>query len=636
MVILENLFWIVSLLYKLRKLGKTLVSLLMVTASTFIYTGTATATDYVWARVEYDATQYEGSPRRDSLAAAIKDMEESTCYRLNGFKCETIISGPIQWTAWQHWLIPTRTTWSRDWHNGTISTDVEAGYIHVYYECPLSWTGTMIDEKPTYRCSRETPPRVDCDTCSNRPNEPRSNVGNPINVIAQTKIQTEVDYVNFSGSLSYIRTYQSDTGQWADNWSAYLIDWNASSSSMLPQACFLDPGRPQSYCYPYTSLPKPYNLELRRGNSPSIKFDSGFDLKPPSDIDDRIVARYAPDGSAQGWEVSNPKNHTSEFYRKDGRLESITDRNGMVTRLYYSDSLTFQEIAPRAGLLIRIEDQFKHTLNLQYNSLGQVKKLIDPDGHEISYTYDIEGMVSSVTYPDGKTRKYMYNEPEHFTNGQFYRALTGIVDENSDRFATFKYKNQAAYSTIHGKGVDQYTITDGSNVRYVTDPLGRTSTYNLTSFSVPSATKKIFQISQPSAAGTGLVYANWEYDAQLNVKSKRDFNGSITKYTYDLTRNLETSRVEASGTPESRTISTAWHPEFRLPLKIAEPKRLTTFIYDNQGRILSQTEQATTDLSGAQGFSPTFVGQPRSQTWTYNQYGQILTTTGRELMLSTQ
>ena len=46
-------------------------------------------------------------------------------------------------------------------------------------------------------------------------------------------------------------------------------------------------------------------------------------------------------------------------------------------------------------------------------------------------------------------------------------------------------------------------------------------------------------------------------------------------YTFDATRNLETSRTEANGTPSARTITTQWHPTLRLPIDAASaaPKR---------------------------------------------------------------
>ena len=72
------------------------------------------------------------------------------------------------------------------------------------------------------------------------------------------------------------------------------------------------------------------------------------------------------------------------------------------------------------------------------------------------------------------------------------------------------------------------------------------------------------------------------YDANGNVASRTDFNGNRTDYSYDLTRNLETSRTEgltASGaaTPATRTITTVWHPTLRLPVQITNGNQQTTY-----------------------------------------------------------
>ena len=62
-------------------------------------------------------------------------------------------------------------------------------------------------------------------------------------------------------------------------------------------------------------------------------------------------------------------------------------------------------------------------------------------------------------------------------------------------------------------------------------------------------------------------------------------------------RGLELERKEAVGRPEERTVTTVWHPAFRLPETITEPGRRTTFGYDGQGRLLTRTQTDT--VSGA-------------------------------------
>lgn len=57
--------------------------------------------------------------------------------------------------------------------------------------------------------------------------------------------------------------------------------------------------------------------------------------------------------------------------------------------------------------------------------------------------------------------------------------------------------------------------------------------------------------------------ASQTFDANGNISTRVDFNGNRTSYQFDLTRNLETQRVEGltssgSTTAQTRTTSTQW------------------------------------------------------------------------------
>jgi YD repeat-containing protein len=97
----------------------------------------------------------------------------------------------------------------------------------------------------------------------------------------------------------------------------------------------------------------------------------------------------------------------------------------------------------------------------------------------------------------------------------------------------------------------------------------------------------------------------------------------------------------------SRKITTDWHARWRLPTRIAEPLRRTTFAYNgdsgtscapgtatiNEGggspvalpMLCSKSAQATSDANGAQGFSATLIGTARASAFTYNATGRVLT-----------
>jgi YD repeat-containing protein len=124
------------------------------------------------------------------------------------------------------------------------------------------------------------------------------------------------------------------------------------------------------------------------------------------------------------------------------------------------------------------------------------------------------------------------------------------------------------------------------------------------------------------------MYFRTNRDANYNISEKIDYNGVRTTYAYDMARNLETKRVEASGTPLARTTSTEWHNTLRLPLRTAEPKRITTYTYDGKGNVLVRSVQATSDANGVNGFAAAPVGVSRAWTYTYSPLGLLLTSAG--------
>jgi YD repeat-containing protein len=173
--------------------------------------------------------------------------------------------------------------------------------------------------------------------------------------------------------------------------------------------------------------------------------------------------------------------------------------------------------------------------------------------------------------------------------------------------------------------------------------------------------------SQPAGSGCAAASRTLEYNTDLTVARSSDFSGNFTCFGYGGPRQSETTRVEglpsaaacASLLPPgvalpkgSRKTSTAWHPDWQLAVKVAEPGRITSFIYNGQpdpfngnqvaacapgtarlpdGKPLAvlcaQIEQASADDDGRQGLSaPLQPGvSARVRRWTYNQFGQMLT-----------
>ncbi|MFJ2986823.1 DUF6531 domain-containing protein [Collimonas sp. NPDC087041] len=433
--------------------------------------------------------------------------------------------------------------------------------------------------------------------------------GNPINHGNGNKRQLESDYLSAAGyGMQLRRTYNGNSTRNG----RYGARWSGNYERIV-----------------LTNSAYPNNAGIQRDDGKILTFTlTNGVYRPDADVTDNLTRQTDGAGNTIGWQYRVATDQSLESYDSNGRLLSITSREGWVQTLTYSDTSTPVTIAPQPGLMLRVADQFGRQLNFTYDSSSRLIQMTDPTGKTVSYSYDSNNNLSSVTYQDGKTRTYVYNEPAYTDGANLPTALTGIVDENNVRFATFNYDSSGrGISTEHAGGVEKYSIgyTQPGSQSTVTDPLGTVRTY---SFQTLLNTIRSTGQNQPGGAGCGAASSTVAYDANGNVATRTDFNGTVTTYSYDLTRNLEASRVEASGTPLARTITTAWHATYSLPLQIAEPKLLTTYSYDTSGNLLSKTVQATSDTTGAQGLSPALVGTARTWSYTYNAVGQVLTATG--------
>jgi len=481
----------------------------------------------------------------------------------------------------------------------------------------------------TGACVASLPPDSSCKPESNNPNSCHYNPpaaqadrgigkascrsgpvedGNPINHGNGNKRQLEADYASTVSSLQLQRTYNGNSVRNG----RYGARWSSNYERMI-----------------WSDAAYPNNIGVQRDDGKILTFTLvNGNYQSDADIKDSLVRLTYSGVYTTGWQYRVAVDQSLESYDAYGKLLSITSREGWVQTLSYSDTTTPATVAPQPGLLLRVTDQFGRQLNFMYDSSSRVSQMTDPAGKTVSYSYDSNNNLASVTYQDGKTRTYVYNEPAYTADANLPTALTGIIDENNVRFATFNYdSNGRGISTEHAGGVEKYSIgyTQPGSQSTVTDPLGtvRTYTYQMLLNTIRSTGQ-----NQPGGAGCGAASSAVTYDANGNVATRTDFNGTVTTYSYDLTRNLEISRVEASGMPQARTITTAWHATYSLPLQIAEPKLLTTYAYDVSGNLLSKTVQATSDATGAQGLSPTLVGTARTWSYTYNNLGQVLTATG--------
>src|SRR6185437_15146729 len=134
----------------------------------------------------------------------------------------------------------------------------------------------------------------------------------------------------------------------------------------------------------------------------------------------------------------------------------IRKRSGYQQTLQYDAS----------GHLAGVTDSYGRTLSFTFAN-GVLRSMTDPDGRVYGYAYTaglpLAGVtlavpvspdrLSQVTYPDNSVAQYVYEDT------RFPYALTGIVDEDGNRFASWTYDNgRHPISSQHAGGADAVTI----------------------------------------------------------------------------------------------------------------------------------------------------------------------------------
>lgn len=426
-----------------------------------------------------------------------------------------------------------------------------------------------------------------------------------------------------------------------------------------------------------------------RGPGAIHTFRSGSTINvftPTADLNDRLVL------DSGKWIYYDEASKSVEKYSYAGVLQSISFADGRTLQYVYSDATTDPAVAPRAGLPIRISDGSGRSIAVGYTLLDgrpTIVRLSYSDGTDISFGYDGSGNVEYLFWPGSAYQKFLYENPS------FPWAVTGIEDEDRSRWATISYdqSGRAIETKLAGdvnryvanwgtppkleqtasldptfQTIDKYLYTwvSPQNVS-VTMPNGVSSSVEAKPvLGVPRLTAQ----SQPAGSGCAAATSSQDFDANGNISWKEDFRGYRTCFANDLTRNLETARVEglAAGSScssvlpvdavlpaSARKVTTSWHPQWRVETRKAEPGRITTYVYNGQpdptspgGPVLrcaptdavladgspivvlcKQIEQATSDASGARGFAATADSSApaRVQQWTYDRFGRVLTAT---------
>jgi RHS repeat-associated protein len=491
------------------------------------------------------------------------------------------------------------------------------------------------------------------DYCKKEVAQSCQTVGNPLDIATGEKQVFEVDYPAQGASPLEFRRSYSNFGYYRPRSSGDVANkgfgdfWRHNYDRRI----FVESS---DYLLATANRPNGKQKHFRSDGTEVLNSDGGKDR----------LTRLFEQGVFSGWKYDSG-NGDAEIYSTSGQLMSIHSRMGQTQTLTYSDAATPETVAPYPGLLIRVTDDFGRLLNFTYDAAGRMKTLTDPAGEEYAYTFNSDEMLTQVQMPDGTARRYTYNEPYPSGTAGGPYSISGIYDENGDRYATYRYRD--AYwstpdTTEHGAGVEKYARYPLSATAIdVIDPQGSRRSYTLQNI---GGVMRIVSQSQPAGSGCNASSAAIGYDALGNVRSETDFNGVRTCHEYTQGRNLEAVRVEglrnttcpadlASYAPvqaDQRKTSTEWHADLPLKVRQAGPGKITTWVYNGspdpnaEGAIAhcssaasfdgvpapllcKVVEQPTSDATGAAGFLALPDGNAREWHYSYNGVGQLTAVT---------
>ncbi|TWQ49456.1 RHS repeat protein, partial [Xanthomonas vasicola] len=199
--------------------------------------------------------------------------------------------------------------------------------------------------------------------------------------------------------------------------------------------------------------------------------------------------------------------------------------------------------------------------------------------------------MQSASTQGGSVRSYIYQ------NKEFPSALTGIVDEQGIRFASWEYdqsgRGTRSYHGAASDPVDDTKIAYDQSSATVTSALGASSSFAM---NVSYGRAKLASATANCpACGTSQSIKSQTYDVLGYANVKQYFNGTKVDEDYNA-RGLRTLETTSRDGLTIKTVAVAWHPT--LPTPVARSIYSGTGdLYQKQEWALNQRGQTLTSIT---------------------------------------
>jgi RHS repeat-associated protein len=340
------------------------------------------------------------------------------------------------------------------------------------------------------------------------------------------------------------------------------------------------------------------------------------------------------------------KTGSNEFISPQGIFEQLKKDNDGLYSLLFRDKSVFKYNS--AGKLISISDKNGNAITLTYDNYGQIntitgqggrkltftsengklKKITDPENRVTTYSYDAAGNLIKVKGSGGGEKNYTYNN----------YGLTSVSDENNKKYVENEYDK---FNRII-KQYDEYR----NEITYTYDDYAQETICHYSASNITEKYKFNDKLYVNKITYSDNTYEEYTFDQWGNKDSIRDRNGNITAYEYDQHGNLRTmispapysyktvynydendnikEIITAGGAYTIFTYDTKGNVKQIMKRIDDAASAVTTYDYDNQGRVLNATdaENNITRYEYDNSPNPVKVIGPENET-TYYTYDNL-------------
>lgn len=355
------------------------------------------------------------------------------------------------------------------------------------------------------------------------------------------------------------------------------------------------------------------------------------------------------DGDSTG--PTDTSHLTAYTYSPGGDLLTSTNPlNAVTTDTYTTGTETATDGGTEPpGLLATSKDPMGRTTRYAYDAAGDLTQTVVPSGLTTTYAYDDLGRqtgrtVTSDSFPAGLTTSWAYDADNRMTgetDPAATDAVTGTVHTPQYGWTYDNDGNPLSQSWSDTTGGDATrtataTYTDHDQLKTLTDPLHRTTSYgydgygNTTSTIDPSGNQYSLTYNanrqqltttltnwtgDPTAPSnpTSLVLDSRAYDPDGMLASDTDAMGRETDYFYDYAHRLFDADASYDGNGLKELLYIDYDAAGRVTGRYSNDHYLaTTYTLDAAGRA-TQEEWSTSGIDRITGYTYNDDGQPTSE-----------------------